>query len=432
MLQVQGGRAVATPVRLGERGVVGGEPWVEIVGRPGRGRAGAARAAPALVRDGTPVRARPAALPAPALSAPPAASRLRALSRPCGSPASRSATRCWPRWSCWRSSCSALFSYQRLAVDQFPNIDFPTVVVVMDYPGASPEIVESEVTKKVEEAVNTVAGISTLYSRSYEGTSVVIVEFNLDVDGRKAADDVREKVALIRPLLRDEVKEPRDLALRPAERADLQRRGAVRPTASAAPQELTTWATQVLQKRLENVRGVGSVSVVGGVARADQPLPQAGRARGARHRRRPGRRRGAQREPGAAARRDPLARAGARGADQRAPEAARGLPRHRRRARRGGQPVRLWQVADVVDGPQEVESLALYNGQRTVLLSVQKSQGENTIEVVDGLYKALDGAEAADAAGRQGRGQPRQLALDPRLGRERQAHAVRRRGADRS
>src|SRR4029450_6159299 len=61
--------------------------------------------------------------------------------------------------------------------------------------------------------------------------------------------------------------------------------------------------------------------------------------------------------------------------------------------RRGGQPVRLWQVADVVDGPQEVESLALYNGQRTVLLSVQKSQGENPIEAVDGLYKALAGAK---------------------------------------
>ena len=79
-----------------------------------------------------------------------------------------------------------LFSYQRLSVDQFPNIDFPTVVITIDYPGASPEIVESEVTKKVEEAVNTVAGINSLYSRSYEGTSVVIVEFNLDIDGRKA------------------------------------------------------------------------------------------------------------------------------------------------------------------------------------------------------------------------------------------------------
>ena len=90
-----------------------------------------------------------------------------------------------------------LFSYQRLSLDQFPNIDVPTVVVVMDYPGASPEIVEAEVTKKVEEAVNTVAGISALYSRSYEGTSVVIIEFNLDIDGRKAADDVREYSAEI-------------------------------------------------------------------------------------------------------------------------------------------------------------------------------------------------------------------------------------------
>ena len=59
-----------------------------------------------------------------------------------------------------------------------------------------------------------------------------------------------------------------------------------------------------------------------------------------------------------------------------------------------GMPVKLWQVADVVDGPQEIESLALYNGQRTVLLSVQKSQGENTIEVVDGLHKALAGRQA--------------------------------------
>src|SRR5512139_1841828 len=109
-----------------------------------------------------------------------------------------------------------VFSYQRLAVDQFPNIDLPTVVVQMDYPGASPEIVESEVTKKVEEAVNTVAGISTLSSRSYEGTAIVIVEFNLDVDGRKAAEDVREKVAGIRPNLRDEVKEPRISRFDPA------------------------------------------------------------------------------------------------------------------------------------------------------------------------------------------------------------------------
>src|SRR5574343_45149 len=90
-----------------------------------------------------------------------------------------------------------LFSYQRLQIDQFPNIDFPVVVVTTDYPGASPEIVESEVTKKVEEVVNSIAGINALTSRSYEGSSVVIIEIQLHIDGRKAADDVREKVAAI-------------------------------------------------------------------------------------------------------------------------------------------------------------------------------------------------------------------------------------------
>jgi HAE1 family hydrophobic/amphiphilic exporter-1 len=102
-----------------------------------------------------------------------------------------------------------VFGVQRLKVDQFPNIEFPTVVVSTEYPGASPEIVEIEVTRRVEEAVNTIGGISQLFSRSYEGVSVVIVQFNLDVDGRKAADDVREKVALVRPVFRPEVKESR-------------------------------------------------------------------------------------------------------------------------------------------------------------------------------------------------------------------------------
>ena len=64
-----------------------------------------------------------------------------------------------------------LFSYQRLKIDQFPNIDFPVVVITTEYPGASPEIVESEVSKKIEEGVNSIAGINTLTSRSYEGMS---------------------------------------------------------------------------------------------------------------------------------------------------------------------------------------------------------------------------------------------------------------------
>ena len=141
-----------------------------------------------------------------------------------------------------------LFSYGRLNIDQFPNIDFPVVVVTTEYPGASPEIVESEVSKKVEEAVNSIAGINALTSRSYEGSSVVIIEFQLYVDGRKAAEDVREKIAAIRPTLREEVKEPRVLRFDPANRPVWSL--AVLPDASGGarpmtPVELTNWADQV-------------------------------------------------------------------------------------------------------------------------------------------------------------------------------------------
>ncbi|MCV2348652.1 efflux RND transporter permease subunit [Paucibacter sp. Y2R2-4] len=280
-----------------------------------------------------------------------------------------------------------LFSYQRLSVDQFPNIDFPTVVVQLDYPGASPEIVESEVTKKVEEAVNTVAGINTLTSRSYEGASVVIIEFNLDVDGRKAAEDVREKVALMRPTLRDEVKDPRISRFDP-QSTPIFNVAVLSDDGQRSTQELTTWATQVLQKRLENVRGVGSVSVVGGLQRQVQLRlrPQAMESLGVTV---------DQVLAAVKSENQELPLGSIRSAEQervvqinarlKKPEDFRDIVV----ARKVGNSVKLWQVADVVDGPQEVESLALYNGQRTVLLSVQKSQGENTIEVVDGLMRAL-------------------------------------------
>ncbi|CAN7401887.1 efflux RND transporter permease subunit [Acidovorax sp. Leaf78] len=284
-----------------------------------------------------------------------------------------------------------LFSYQRLKVDQFPNIDFPVVVVTVDYPGASPEIVESEVTKKIEEGVNSIAGINALTSRSYEGTAVVIIEFQLHIDGRKAAEDVREKVATVRPLLRTEVKEPRVLRFDPASRAVWSL--AVLPDDKAggtqrSAVELTTWSEQVLKKRLENVRGVGAVNLVGATKREINIYlnPQALEAFGVTP--------------------DQVAQA-VHNENQDLPVGSiRSLAQDRvvqidarmERpedfgkiivARKNGAPVRLDQVARVNDGAQEVESLALYNGQRTLLLSVQKSQGENTIEVVDGLTAAV-------------------------------------------
>ncbi|MDH4050527.1 MAG: efflux RND transporter permease subunit, partial [Rubrivivax sp.] len=284
-----------------------------------------------------------------------------------------------------------LFSYQRLAVDQFPDIDFPTVVVTLDFPGASPEIVESEVTKKVEEAVNTVAGIDTIFSRSYEGTSVVVVQFNLDIDGRKAAEDVREKVALIRPLLNDDVGEPRVSRFDPASTPVFDV-AVLSPDGSHTPQDLSTWATQVLQKRLQNVRGVGAVSVIGGVQRQIQVhvRPDALQAQGIGVDQIAAALRSEnQEQPLGSIRTREIERVVQIDARLKRPEDFRDIVV----ARRNGVPVKLRQLADVVDGPEELESLALYNGQRTVLLSVQKSQGENTIQVVDGLRRAL--AEAA-------------------------------------
>ncbi len=289
-----------------------------------------------------------------------------------------------------------LFSFQRLQVDQFPNIDFPVVVVIADYPGASPTIVESEVSKKIEEGVNSIAGINALTSRSYEGQSVVVIEFGLHIDGRKAAEDVREKVAAIKPLLRAEVKEPRVLRFDPSARSIWS--VAVLPDAASGAKplsaiELTNWAEQTYKKRLENVRGVGSVTVVGGTKREINIYlnPQALEAFGI-----------TPDQVVAAVRNEnqDLPVGAIRSAEQERViqiEARMLRPEDfgkiivTRKGAQGTQsaPVRLDQVARVADGAQEVESLALYNGQRTLLLNVQKSQDENTIAVVDGLQKAM-------------------------------------------
>ena len=324
-----------------------------------------------------------------------------------------------------------LFSYQRLQVDQFPNIDFPVVVVTTEYPGASPEIVESEVTKKIEEGVNSIAGISSLISRSYEGQSVVIIEFQLQIDGRKAAEDVREKIASLRPLLRTEVKEPRVLRFDPANRAiwsvavlpadgvaptlvaprtslppegaELARGGpSLRSPAAPTAVELTNWADQVLKKRLENVRGVGSVSLVGGSKREINIYlnPQAMEALGITADQVASAVRNENQDlPVGAIRSLAQERIVKIDARMKRPEDFGKIIVARKSGTGGGAAITVDQVATIRDGSQEVDSLALYNGQRTLLLTVQKAQGENTIAVVDGLNKAIAELQAQLPAG---------------------------------
>ncbi len=297
-----------------------------------------------------------------------------------------------------------LFSYQRLKVDQFPNIDFPVVVVSTEYPGASPEIVESEVSKKIEEGVNSIAGISALTSRSYENQSVVVIEFQLNINGRKAAEDVREKVAAIRPSLRTEVKEPKVLRFDPSARA-IWSLAVVPGVVSDNPNgkapsavELTNWSEQVLKKRLENVRGVGSVSLVGGTRREINLYlqPAAMEALGVT----------AEQVVSAVRNENQDLPAGAiRSREQERMvqiESRMKRPEDFERiivARKGNTSIRLSQVARVQDGAQELETLALYNGQRTLLMTVQKAQDENTIDVINGLVKTVDEMKSQTPAG---------------------------------
>jgi HAE1 family hydrophobic/amphiphilic exporter-1 len=282
-----------------------------------------------------------------------------------------------------------LFSYQRLRVDQFPDVTFPVVVVQTDYPGASPEAVESDVSRKVEEAVNTISGINALTSRSYQGSSIVIIEFDLTVNPVQAAQDVREKVALVKSVFRKEIKEPRVTRYDPADLPIFSISVANEAGARQRPlRELTTIADQVVKKRLENARGVGSVTLIGAVRRQIdiQIKPTEMAALGI----------GVDQVIAAIRNENQELPTGAIRTDA-SEKVVQILGRIKQPedfakiivGRRGGQPVSLAQIATVTDGQEEQENLALYNGQRTLALNILKAQGQNTIEVADALDAAL-------------------------------------------
>lgn len=287
-----------------------------------------------------------------------------------------------------------LFSFGRLKVEQFPDISLPVVVVQTVYPGATPESVETEISRKVEEAVNTISGIDTLTSHSYQGSSLVIIQFNLAVDPAQAAQDVREKVAMVRAGFRREIDEPRIMRYDPADQPIFSI--AVTNTAGGPQRtlrELTIIADQLIKKRLETVRGVGSVTLVGGAQRTINIHVNPGEMEALGI--------GMDQLLNAISTENQELPAGAlqmQGTERMVQIKGRIVsPDDFNRiivARRGGQPVLLSQIARVVDGQEEQESLALYNGQRTLALNVLRSQGENTIDVVDGLKESMAALES--------------------------------------
>src|ERR1051325_3793344 len=146
-----------------------------------------------------------------------------------------------------------VFSFTRLGVDRFPKIDFPTILVTTAQPGAAPEQIETEITDKVEESVNTISGIDELRSVSSEGVSQVIITFTLDKDVNVAAQEVRDKVNGVLPRLPKTIQQPRVDRMDP----DASPALSLALTADKPVRDITEYADKVLRRQLESLNGVG-------------------------------------------------------------------------------------------------------------------------------------------------------------------------------
>src|SRR5882724_12493297 len=275
-------------------------------------------------------------------------------------------------------------SYARLGVDRFPAVDVPTVSVRTELSGASAEEVENQVTREIEQVVNTVQGIRELRSISGPGQSIVIVEFELRRNIDVAAQDVREKVALaIRNL-------PRDTKAPIIAKFDNDQAPALTvAVAGDRPlRELTELADKIVKVQLERSFGVGEVRLVGGLNRAINIWVEADRL-------------AAYQLPITAVR-DALVR---QNADMPGGNVTAGLRESSLRtigriadpkafddvviATVNGAPIRVRDVGRAEDGTAEQRSVARLNGVPSVILEVRRQSGENTVAVVEAAKQSL-------------------------------------------
>jgi len=271
-----------------------------------------------------------------------------------------------------------MFCYFNLGVDRFPKVDFPMVTVTTRLVGAAPEEMETEITDKVEEAVNTISGIDQLTSTSAEGVSIVMIQFDLEKSADVAAQEVRDKVNAVLAQLPKEADPPIIEKLD----ADSSPILSVALSGPAATRDITEFADKTLKRQIESISGVGQARVIGGQLRqinivADTAkLSSLGltvadlvRALQAQNVQIPG----GQVEQGL---RDLTLRTYGRvntpaefGEISIAP--------------RNGYPVKVKDVAKVDDGVAEAETIARVDGKPAVVLQVRKQSGTNTVEVIN-------------------------------------------------
>jgi HAE1 family hydrophobic/amphiphilic exporter-1 len=276
-------------------------------------------------------------------------------------------------------------SLKSLSVDLFPNVTFPIVAVNTPYPGAGPSEIETLVTKPIEDELASVSGIKTLSSISQEGVSIVIVEFSLAIDIKYAEQQVRDRVAKVRNKLPEDVNEPIIRRVDPADQPILS----IALESKLPPAQLFDLADQVVKPRVEQVDQVGMVEILGGrkrEIRVELDLKKI-----------------SEHEISASSIRTSL---GTTGKNTPAGKLDRGdttnvvrtLGEYKSVAEIGEvpinfqnfeHPVKIKEVADVVDTLVDETSRTYVNGNPGVLLNVYRQSGSNTVAVADAIKKRI-------------------------------------------
>lgn len=286
---------------------------------------------------------------------------------------------------------AGLLAFRAMKIQQFPDIDLPTVTVSATLPGAAPAQLETEVARKIENIVATLQGIKHIYTKVQDGTATITVEFRLEKPTQEAVDDVRDAVSRIRSDLPGDLRDP------VISKANLAGSPILTYTVASSRMDdeaLSWFVDNTVAKRLLSVRGVGAVARVGGVDREVRVELDPARllALGATAADISRQLRRIQQEASGG-------RADVGGAEQtvRTIATVRSAGELARMdiALSDGRRIRLDQVATVSDTVAERRSAALLNGKPVVSFEIVRSRGAGEIEVADGVRAELARIEAA-------------------------------------
>ena len=276
------------------------------------------------------------------------------------------------------------FSFMSLGVDLFPKIDFPTITITVRNPVASPQEGETEITEKVEEAVNTISGIDELRSSSIEGISQVFVQFVLEKDVNVAAQEVENRVQTVIPNLPETAEQPT------VQKLDTDAAPVLRISISAPVglREVTEIAKNKVKERIESVNGVGQITIIGGRERQINVWVDPDKMRSYNV---------TAAEVSTALRIQNMEFPSGRIDEGQTETSIRTVGKIKKPeefgdvvvATRGGYQVKVNDLGYVEDGAEEVRSEARLNGLPAVTLIVSKQSGQNTVAVANEVKERL-------------------------------------------